>query len=295
MITRAIIAVLWFAVFDCLHLVDSFSTTTATTFRSCPAPRFDVFAQGLVGHWNNHQAIVEEVMRSCGGAVQGIREIIATNDGLLDDQYLNRADDGFLYQDDGGYSWGPVVLHLEGKEDKCLTSLPLSKGQRVLFGSNDNEPVVLQKQFAAAADLTVVSFPNDWTIAWTRQVRCSMPTPNMPWMAQRLKWQMAEYEDDDGGTVQDSEKSSHGGDKNVVYTACLPRTSAAQLASSSWQVPSTCWVNNDDKSVIAWTAVAWLDHIRAVGREYHVETGQLTSVVSTDGRMQMTATPTDDR
>ena len=44
---------------------------------------------------------VQEVMRSCGGAIQGVKE---TRSGVNDDGlYLNRADDNFCYFDDG--SW----------------------------------------------------------------------------------------------------------------------------------------------------------------------------------------------
>ncbi|KAJ1445045.1 hypothetical protein M885DRAFT_551140 [Pelagophyceae sp. CCMP2097] len=46
------------------------------------------------------QAAVEEVMRACGGAVQGVSEARADAGAAL---YLNRADDGFCYFDDG--SW----------------------------------------------------------------------------------------------------------------------------------------------------------------------------------------------
>ena len=53
----------------------------ARAFASCPPPRFDTFADATLGKWQFGPIIpdqareVEEVMRSCGGAVQGIREI----------------------------------------------------------------------------------------------------------------------------------------------------------------------------------------------------------------------------
>jgi len=57
---------------------------------------------------------VEEVMRSCGGAIQGIREvplslIFAADEDIsdVDRTYHNRADGGFVYADDGSYSAGP--------------------------------------------------------------------------------------------------------------------------------------------------------------------------------------------
>ena len=61
----------------------------------------------------DEKKVVEEVMRSCGGAVQGIREpfIVTTTNENEDDKaglYLNRANDGFVFYDHGDYSLGPV-------------------------------------------------------------------------------------------------------------------------------------------------------------------------------------------
>ena len=80
------------------------------------APRFDTFAESIVGSWkyihpNNDEITVsdvEEVMRSCGGAVQGIREIPLSNELRCSNgdyrTYHNRADDGFVYFDCGSYT-----------------------------------------------------------------------------------------------------------------------------------------------------------------------------------------------
>ena len=48
------------------------------------------------------RAVVDEVMRSCGGAVQGVR----VDDGPL----LNRQDDGFCFFDCGSWTQGPTKL-----------------------------------------------------------------------------------------------------------------------------------------------------------------------------------------
>ena len=100
----------------------------AVAFASCPPPRFDAFADATVGRWQYGPSLpdqageVEEVMRSCGGAVQGIREIplslspassaSSSGDGEPEPEgrYLNRADDGFVYFDSGSYSAGPVQI-----------------------------------------------------------------------------------------------------------------------------------------------------------------------------------------
>ena len=145
--------------------------------RSCPPPRFDDFSESLVGAWtiqelgsdsnnnnndenNNHNegtavatvvvdaadlvADVEEVMRSCGGAVQGIREPATTASLIEGDEtnttpvngssstYLNRANDGFVFFDDGCYTMGPVFIgnRKEVKDDAAafLSCLALPEG-----------------------------------------------------------------------------------------------------------------------------------------------------------------------
>ena len=107
---------------------------------SCPAPRFDTFTDNILGPWedyrrqprespvpntNTKRGEVEEVMRSCGGAVQGIKEVPlllppkfsnddgddngderqkrSTNENTDEGPYHNRADDGFLFFDCGSY------------------------------------------------------------------------------------------------------------------------------------------------------------------------------------------------
>jgi hypothetical protein len=101
------------------------STTqyTPCAFASCPPPRFDNFLDSIIGRWSNVRtsdgksitsnistaSSVEEVMRSCGGAVQGVKEIEFTG-SLFDQMYHNRADDGFVYFDCGSYSAGPTSI-----------------------------------------------------------------------------------------------------------------------------------------------------------------------------------------
>ena len=101
----------------------------------CPPPRFDSFSDAVVGGWERRGGAassppsaapgvdeVQEVMRSCGGAVQGAREVPLglgrregeeekeEDGGVGEGRYHNRADDGFVYFDCGSYSAGPVQL-----------------------------------------------------------------------------------------------------------------------------------------------------------------------------------------
>ena len=87
----------------------------AAVHTSALAPSFDTFSAAAVGSWRGTQykwpgdangvaceSVVDEVMRSCGGAVQGIR----VGEGPL----LNRQDDGFCFFDCGSWTQGPTKL-----------------------------------------------------------------------------------------------------------------------------------------------------------------------------------------
>ena len=84
------------------------TTALSASWKPCAQPRFDEFANCIVGPWNLPAADddaqpkkeeVEEVMRSCGGAIQGIRDLPLSNifpeAGEEDRTYHNRADGGF--------------------------------------------------------------------------------------------------------------------------------------------------------------------------------------------------------
>merc|ERR1719491_2589881 len=73
-------------------------------------------------------------MRSCGGAVQGIREVaipIETADmgGKAETMYHNRADDGFVYFDCGSYTQGPVQLKADADDGEN------ENGRDIIVGS----------------------------------------------------------------------------------------------------------------------------------------------------------------
>ena len=91
-------------------------------FASCAPPRFDNFLDSILGTWRPigssdkarsndvTSGSVEEVMRSCGGAVQGVKEIQFPG-SIFNQMYHNRADDGFVYFDCGSYSVGPTSIN----------------------------------------------------------------------------------------------------------------------------------------------------------------------------------------
>ena len=147
---------------------------------SALAPSFDTFSAAATGSWTGTQyswpgdtngvpctAVVDEVMRSCGGAVQGVR----VDDGPL----LNRQDDGFCFFDCGSWTQGPTkiaddVLNLDvglvsqsGSRLRCTASV--SAGRVV-----DATLVVEEK--AGATPLAK---------------RESLAATGAPWLALRLK------------------------------------------------------------------------------------------------------------
>ena len=85
---------------------------------------------------------IDEVRRSCGGAIQGIRELplslVFPESSCVDlhqRTYHNRADGGFVYEDDGSYSTGPEDWGVERNVNSddmvdsrlCVTSLSFGK------------------------------------------------------------------------------------------------------------------------------------------------------------------------
>jgi hypothetical protein len=181
------------------------------SFTSCAPPRFDVFSEKVIASWHAPDSatvqVAEEVMRSCGGAVQGVREI-----PFASCVYLNRADDGFVFFDCGTYTLGPVTLS-ETSSPSFTTSLALSTNSRVLLScSLDANEKRAQSQIAASR-LYRVSFGHDGSslrpedfrvnvaepscndIFWQKQLQCFMSSPGQSWALQRVKWEQKGMEE----------------------------------------------------------------------------------------------------
>ena len=148
------------------------------------APSFDTFSAAATGSWHGTlyewpgdtngaacESVVDEVMRSCGGAVQGIR----VDDGPL----LNRQDDGFCFFDCGSWTQGPTkiadgVLNLD-------VGLVAQSGSRVrctasVSAGNVVDATLVVEEKAGAAPLAK---------------RQSLAAAGSPWLAPRLKWTRA--------------------------------------------------------------------------------------------------------
>ena len=178
------------------------------------APSFDAFSAAATGFWTGTlyewpgdangvacESVVDEVMRSCGGAVQGVR----VGDGPL----LNRQDDGFCFFDCGSWTQGPTkltdgALNLDvglvaqsGSRVRCTASV--SAGRVV-----DATLVVEEK--AGAAPLAK---------------RQSLAATGSPWLAPRLKWKRAT----EATTLPDDVVALPGG----VSIACVDNNGATDV------------------------------------------------------------------
>ena len=150
------------------------------------APSFDTFSAAATGSWTGTQyqwtaggatngvpctAVVEEVMRSCGGAVQGVR----VDDGPL----LNRQDDGFCFFDCGSWTQGPTKI-ADGALNLDL-GLVAQSGSRVRCTASISA--------GHAVDATVVV--EEKAGATPLPKRESLAATGAPWLAPRLKWKRA--------------------------------------------------------------------------------------------------------
>ena len=228
----------------------SASLVRLSALKSKPPPRFDTFCDIIVGSWSgftdelmsDYQSVdsssslmggeVEEVMRSCGGAVQGIREvgvtIINKNDNYISDDddsnkpYHNRADDGFIYFDCGSYTSGPVqqspseIASTLFPISASLTFAPYTKSKmkkRRLYLQIDLDHSLNLKNIHISnlinqshdlrVDASNLSFETDASVTsekikvkWYKEELCSMPSINQPWMLQRVKWSQLTYDDE---------------------------------------------------------------------------------------------------
>lgn len=251
-----------------------FQVGAVHSLASCAPPRFDTFSEKVTGRWhaiastNNvvTQQTAEEVMRSCGGAVQGVRDVplMGKEDSVEEGPYLNRADDGFTFFDCGSYTQGPVRM----EESNAMTflaslSVPSKPASRIVLETEiENQAVIACRvhtrlQRAAfgedgsssieASNLVVEQLkapPHD--IAFNQQFQCRMPSESQPWMMQRVQWEMfedtalasptdADPRTRSWATIQDAadfnDLSNNGNSNNSNgWVVCM----GAQCSSTGW-------------------------------------------------------------
>ena len=151
------------------------------------APSFDAFSAAATGFWTGTlyewpgdangvacESVVDEVMRSCGGAVQGVR----VGDGPL----LNRQDDGFCFFDCGSWTQGPTKL-TDG-------ALNLDVGLVAQSGSRVRCTASISAGHVVDATVVVEERANAVRPATER----GLAAAGSPWLAPRLKWKRATEE-----------------------------------------------------------------------------------------------------
>jgi hypothetical protein len=240
----------------------------AHTFSPCLPPRFDVFSDKIVGSWQRSDGTVlavDEVMRSCGGAVQGIQD---------DSLYLNRADDGFCFFDCGTYSYGPITYDDVASTTDCsgqlITSFALATNARIivrtttrplLSSSESNMFKAILARTYRVQDASSTSWTQDdlevsiiarpkFTIE--RQVQCRMSSPQQSWMMQRVRWE---------STYQGS---------NVVKIEP--------------QGPYRFWVEQMDRSMMLGISCVETGYVKELVRTYG-DSGMLTIIRLQDGML----------
>eukprot|EP00522_Entomoneis_paludosa_P012063 CAMPEP_0172443934 /NCGR_PEP_ID=MMETSP1065-20121228/4112_1 /TAXON_ID=265537 /ORGANISM="Amphiprora paludosa, Strain CCMP125" /LENGTH=279 /DNA_ID=CAMNT_0013194339 /DNA_START=177 /DNA_END=1016 /DNA_ORIENTATION=+ len=243
---------------------------------------------------------VEEVMRSCGGAVQGVNEIPMTTATLNKEEeysrmYLNRANDEFLIMNDGASYTCRVVSQKQQEQSisTTLTSLTLPTAnppRRLLV--QEQQPSSDATRITTACLLDRVSSSSSLTtnsdntqpslslitadnnlpqVTWNRHIRCRMPSPSMPWMVQRLKWEVA--------TVEEKEALQSlcwNGNIDIVALNGQDKTSlwndAVLVSPSSSTISTVRAIRQDTNAVLC------------ISREYS-DNNTLLSVVWSQGKL----------
>lgn len=133
--------------------------------------------------------------------MQGLREPVNDQDSI----YLNRANDGFVFFDNGCYTYGPIKRQEEDDDDKYLQSLMVGnfKSRVVMFGNGqgDESSAILQwKKSGSLFDekslpkIETEFDPCAVQADFVETIMCSMASPMQPWMLQRAKWQKVTFD-----------------------------------------------------------------------------------------------------
>ena len=118
-------------------------------------------------------------MRSCGGAVQGIRELplslIFPTLEISEEEdrtYHNRADGGFVYVDDGSYCSGPEYWNWNGENETSRNSFMMAS----LAFPNNRRRMWLTIKSSDASKL-VAKCPKEQHLLNSKVLELSRPTP----------------------------------------------------------------------------------------------------------------------
>jgi hypothetical protein len=288
-------------------------------YRSTAAPRFDTFAENVVGFWTlasgsaSVSAEVTEVMRSCGGAVQGLRECPLPSNMLHNGDagvYLNRANDGFVYWNCGSYSLGPVKLPMNGEKRNdttelyFLSSIQLDKNERMVLecrleksGITEPTAYLLQKRASQTSQVETCASrlvnlevsPHlstqsglDNLIDWHQHLKCRTTVPGAAWNLKRASWEQA--------TVQVDATADATVQASLADSETLPRYTATIEHFLNGN-------DNDGTTPIATTFTvvhAASGRVWSISREY-TSSGDLEAVLFQSGQKRADAALTNTR
>lgn len=212
---------------------------------------------------------VEEVMRSCGGAVQSVKEL--REDG--GEVCFNRADDGFTFFDDGSFVHGPVeVFSEEGLDQFGAPSNTF--GLTVCLAHGDKETLVRRRLLLAIVDgklcgadvafegrggekqppeatsvdllngrIKVVADASAWEGGARAEILTAKAPPGSPWIAPRVKW-VQRTQGIEGGTalLPSSDEPSPGKTADVNF------------------LPGGCWVSIEAEDETFAISIGSLDN-----------------------------------
>lgn len=206
-------------------IIFSFVNKTKSFTPTIP-PRFDDVMEHLVGTWSNPKTgneygTVEEVMRSCGGAIQGMREVPISPLDRSGTQmiesvrpYHNRADDGFIFFDCGSYTQGPVhrttntnvneddngfiatlVFQSIPKRRMLIQTCPNNKLMTVYMTMMRKKMDQSEKRIKQVVDDSNANelSRRKISLTWNNHIVCQMPTEGQVWMLNRAKWLKFEH------------------------------------------------------------------------------------------------------
>lgn len=286
------------------------------SFAAKSPPRFDVFSEKIVGKWLGDDG-VDEVMRSCGGAVQGIRELeIFSSSNNIDISsserpYHNRANDGFIYFDCGSYSSGAVNLKNDEKDGvtnySFMTSLSLPSTSRrtvltasVAVGRPDLSTTIITDQPPMYVSLTRGGDPKNGdvkedlfqkslpsapaNVRWDHEIICRMPSIGQSWMLQRAKWeQFADTNEETQHTVDAEKINNEAQEIGWVQIKTGKSDMVNEDILKSQQIAS--YVGGQNSLIIQMGTVCTVTKLaRAIVRCYQ-DDGKLLSVILQSGQM----------
>lgn len=172
--------------------------------------------------------------------MQGLREPIPNDNDDDEPIYLNRANDGFVFFDNGCYTYGPLKRNGDDQDD-YLHSLMVgnSKSRVVVFGKEEKSSFLLEWKKAGTLfdenppNIEMEQSPHELMVDFVETIICSKTSAMQPWMLQRAKWQK-EISEEATKKREDSEEPSSLNDCTIrCWSLTQPAPEFFEWMSSS--------------------------------------------------------------